>query len=73
MLLDGIRNKLKLHLVTFYLRLITVVICKQAVNQGIPYLIEGIVERGLAGVNYGRVLFPLLFSGLCFWQFKKKE
>jgi hypothetical protein len=40
---------------------------------GIPYLVAGISARGLNGVNYGRVLFPLLISGICFWQFKKCE
>ena len=39
----------------------------------IPYLAEGISARGLNGVNYGRILFPLLISGICFWQFKKCE
>lgn len=39
---------------------------------GVPYLSEGITARGLAGVNYGRVIFPVLISGICFWQFKKK-
>lgn len=40
---------------------------------GIPYLVEGIAERGLAGVNYGVVLFPLLISGISFWQFKRRR
>lgn len=38
---------------------------------GIPYLFEGIAARGLSGVNYGRILFPLLISCICFMQFKK--
>ena len=40
---------------------------------GIPYLVEGIAERGLAGVNYGRIIFPLLIIGITFWLYKRKE
>lgn len=29
---------------------------------GIVYLIEGIDLRGISGVNYGRVIFPLLIG-----------
>ena len=39
---------------------------------GIPYLLEGIAVRGLVGVNYGRILFPLLLSGIFFWLSGKK-
>ena len=39
---------------------------------GIPYLVEGIAIRGVGGVNYGRIVFPLLISGISFWLFKKK-
>ena len=38
---------------------------------GIPYLLEGIAVRGF-GVNYGRILFPLLLSGIFFWLSGKK-
>jgi len=40
---------------------------------GIPYVVEGATERGLMGVNYGRVLIPLLISGSSFWLFRKKS
>lgn len=40
---------------------------------GIPELIEGIARRGLAGVNYGRVVFLLLISGVSFWMFRKRN
>lgn len=40
---------------------------------GIPYLIEGITSRGWGGVNYGRIIFPLLISGISFWLFKRKK
>ena len=40
---------------------------------GIPYLVEGIAQRGFGGVNYGRVVFPLLISGISFWFFKKHK
>lgn len=39
---------------------------------GIPYVAAGIAQRGLDGVNYGRILFPLLISGISFWLAKKK-
>jgi len=38
---------------------------------GISYLVEGISERGISGVNYGRVAFPLLV-GLGAVYFLKK-
>lgn len=38
---------------------------------GIPYLYAGIIERGLAGVNYGRVIFPIVICGVFFWLYKK--
>ena len=37
---------------------------------GIPYLVEGITARGLGGVNYGRIIFPLLISCFSFWLSK---
>ena len=40
---------------------------------GIPYLIEGIATRGWGGVNYGRVIFPLLISGISFVSFKRRK
>ena len=39
---------------------------------GIPYLVEGIAIRGVGGVNYGRIVFPLLICGISLWLFKKK-
>ena len=39
----------------------------------IPYLIGGISERGLAGVNYGRVIFPFLISVIVFLMYRKKD
>lgn len=39
----------------------------------IPYLIGGISERGLTGVNYGRVIFPLLISVVAFLMYRKKN
>ena len=33
---------------------------------GIPYLFDGISVRGWDGVNYGRVLLPLLLCGISF-------
>ena len=39
----------------------------------IPYLIGAIGERGVTGVNYGRVVFPLLISVAAFGMYRKKE
>lgn len=40
---------------------------------GASWLVEGIAERGFDGVNYGRVMFPLLISGIFFWLFKRTK
>ena len=40
---------------------------------GITYLAEGSAARGWDGVNYGRIIFPLLVSGISFWLFKRKK
>lgn len=40
---------------------------------GIPHLTEGIAARGLGGVNYGPILFPLLVSGISFRLFKRQR
>lgn len=40
---------------------------------GIPYLVEGLAARGWGGVNYGRIIFPLLICGISFWLFKRKK
>lgn len=33
-----------------------------AVLKGVSYMIEGITARGICGVNYGSVIFPLLLG-----------
>lgn len=40
---------------------------------GIPELAEGITARGWDGVNYGRVLFPLIISAASVWLLKKRQ
>ena len=40
---------------------------------GISYLISGISARGIGGVNYGRVIFPLLVGAIAVYFFKKGE
>ena len=40
---------------------------------GIPYLVDAISTRGIVGANYGRIIFPLLISGISFWLFKRKK
>ena len=40
---------------------------------GIPYLIEGIRARGASGVNYGRVIFPLIISGISWVLYRTRK
>ena len=40
---------------------------------GVSYLVEGIAARGWDGVNYGRIIFPLLISGIFFWLYMKNK
>lgn len=40
---------------------------------GVFTLATGIAERGFGGVNYGRVIFPLILSIVCYWLFKKRK
>ena len=40
---------------------------------GISYLVEGIAARGFMGVNYGRVIFPLLISCIFFRLYRKQN
>ena len=39
---------------------------------GISYLVQGIYARGLGGVNYGSVIFPLLVGVIAVYFMKKK-
>ena len=38
---------------------------------GISYLVQGIYARGLGGVNYGSVIFPLLVGVIAVYFMKK--
>ena len=40
---------------------------------GISYLISGISARGIGGVNYGRVIFPLLVGAIAVYFLKKEK
>lgn len=40
---------------------------------GIPHLIEGIQARGMTGVNYGIVGFPILIGAWSFYKYRKAE
>ena len=40
---------------------------------GISYLISGISARGIGGVNYGRVIFPLLVGAIAVYFLKKEN
>ena len=44
-----------------------------ALLTGISELAGGIAARGLAGVNYGLVLFPLLIGIFSFTAYKKQD
>lgn len=39
---------------------------------GVPEIVAGIAERGMGGVNYGRIIFPLLVGGAALWFYRKK-
>ena len=53
-----------------WLLVLGVVGCITALT-GVPELIEGIRARGAGGVNYGRIVFPLLIGVIAFWQYRK--
>ena len=40
---------------------------------GISYLVEGISARGLDGVNYGRVIFPLLVGAIAVYFLTREK
>ena len=40
---------------------------------GLPYLVDGIASRGLDGVNYGRILFPMLLGIISLLLYRKEE
>lgn len=40
---------------------------------GISYLVEGISTRGIDGVNYGSVIFPLLVGAIAVYFLKRKK
>ena len=40
---------------------------------GISYLVEGISTRGIDGVNYGRVIFPLLVGVIAVYFLKREK
>lgn len=40
---------------------------------GISYLVSEIAERGMGGVNYGRVIFPFLLFGVAIYASKSKS
>ena len=56
----------KIYFVLFVIALITCL-------TGIPYLLKGIAERGIDGVNYGRVIFPFFISYIFFLVYKKSK
>ena len=63
------KGGIRMKKVYFVIAIIAFVTCLT----GIPYLVEGIAARGWGGVNYGRIIFPLLISGISFRLFKRKK
>lgn len=53
--------------------LIVIIFAAIAFLTGMSYLVNGIQARGVTGVNYGRVIFPLLICGIAFYLFKKQK
>lgn len=53
--------------------LVISVIALIACLTGVSELIEGIAARGLDGVNYGRVIFPLLIGSISVWLYMRKK
>lgn len=41
--------------------------------QGIPYMAAGIAARGVLGVNYGSVVFPVLLGAGALYLYRKQE
>lgn len=53
------------------LYLIAAIFAFIALLTGTPYMIDGIRERGIDGVNYGRMLFPAIICALSLWFYRK--
>lgn len=53
--------------------LVISVIALIACLTGIPELAEGIAARGWGGVNYGRILFPLIGCVVSFLLYRRKN
>ena len=41
--------------------------------RGIPYVVAGIAARGVLGVNYGSVVFPVLLGAGALYLYRKQE
>ena len=41
--------------------------------RGTPYVAAGIAARGVWGVNYGSVVFPILLGALALYLYRKQE
>ena len=53
--------------------LVILIIAIIGLLSGISYLADGIAQRGFGGVNYGRVIFPLIIGIAAFYFYKKKK
>lgn len=55
------------------LYLIVLILAIMAVLTECSYLVEGIIERGIFGVNYGSIIIPLLVGIVSFYLYKKQD
>ena len=51
---------------------VILILAIMGVLTGISYLAEGISARGIYGVNYGRVIFPLLIGSIAVYFLVRK-
>ena len=53
--------------------LVILIIAIIGIVSAIPLLVDGIIKRGAGGVNYGRVIFPLIIGIVAFCLYKNKK
>ena len=58
---------------TSRIQVVILILAITGLLNGISYLISGISARGIGGVNYGRVIFPLLVGAIAVYFLKKEK
>lgn len=53
--------------------IVVLVLAIVGILTGMSDLAQGISERGIGGVNYGRVIFPLFAGGIAVYFLKKDK